>query len=314
MSRTVTITGGSGFVGQLLQRGLSQEGYEVNVFDQLRGPVVNLLRRRRLIDARSPSARRVAVAIRTAQSRAERTLRTSHLLRPGGDDVLADQDALAARFAGSQAVVHLAGIPHPHWPGASAEDFLRLNYDASVGVFEAARQAGVPVFVFASSAQVYMINNPPRIDQLPILESNHLPLPAEGQSAYGFLKGAFERYLGGRCLSGSTQAVSLRLECPGFRSTDASNLYVSTSIENLVGGFSCALSPPDELGFGVFNIADLEVDPGIVDIQSYARTRWPYVPNHTHENECLLSTESAREVLGYRPLRNGHYIDAALVW
>lgn len=34
--RVVTITGGSGFVGQMLQVGLRQRGYEVRVFDQFR--------------------------------------------------------------------------------------------------------------------------------------------------------------------------------------------------------------------------------------------------------------------------------------
>ena len=69
------------------------------------------------------------------------------------------------------------------------------------------------MFVFASSAQVYKINDPVRLDRLPIPESNYLPLPAEGQSVYGFLKAAVERYLAGACQTGSTQAISLRLEC-----------------------------------------------------------------------------------------------------
>ena len=46
MSRVrVTITGGSGFVGQLLRRGLRDRDYRVDVFDRLRGPLVNALRR-----------------------------------------------------------------------------------------------------------------------------------------------------------------------------------------------------------------------------------------------------------------------------
>ena len=35
-ARSVTITGGSGFVGQLLRRGLRARGYRVHVFDRLR--------------------------------------------------------------------------------------------------------------------------------------------------------------------------------------------------------------------------------------------------------------------------------------
>jgi nucleoside-diphosphate-sugar epimerase len=89
---------------------------------------------------------------------------------------------------------------------------------------------------------------------------------------------------------------------------------VSTSVENLLAGFSCAMQPPDGLGFGAFNLADAEVDPAIVDIQAYVRTRWPYAPNHTNGNQCLLSTEKAQRLLGYRPVPNGRYVDESLVW
>jgi hypothetical protein len=32
------------------------------------------------------------------------------------------------------------------------------------------------------------------------------------------------------------------------------------------------------------------------------------VPNHTTGNECLLSTEKAQRMLGYRPIAGGHYL------
>jgi UDP-glucose 4-epimerase len=314
VSRTVTITGGSGFLGQILRRGLATEGWRVDIYDRFRGPLIDLMRRRYLASATSSSGLRVARAIRTMQSRTEPALVRARVVRSRDDDILAPRDHLAARFAGSDAVIHLAGIPHPHWPGASQDDFVRLNYDAAVDVFEATRDAGVPTFVFASSAQVYRIGAPVRLGQLPIVESSYMPLPAEGQTTYGFLKAAFERYLAGACMSGSTQAVALRLEFPGFRSTESSNMYVSTSVENILAGFSCALRPPGDLGFGAFNIADAEVDPAIVDIQAYIRARWPYVQNHTVGNQCLLSTEKAQRILAYRPVTNGRYVDKSLVW
>lgn len=313
-SALITITGGSGFVGQLLRPGLEAAGYRVRVFDRYRGPLVDLLRRRRLIERRAGLLERAAPKVRSSQLRLEQALRRAHLIRPTDDDITGEREALVERFAGSRAVIHLAGIPHPHMPGATDEDFWRLNYQASVNVFEAAKEARVPTFVFASSAQVYRINAPVSLAQLPILESNHLPLPAEGQSTYGFLKGAVERFLDGACQVGNTQAVALRLECPGFRSNGPANLYISTSIENLIAGFHCALRAPSDLRFGTFNIADAEVDPSVVDIQAYIRRRWPYVPNHTTGNECLLSTEKARRVLGFRPAPGGRYIDPNLVW
>jgi UDP-glucose 4-epimerase len=314
MTETVTIVGGSGYVGQLLRRGLTDQGLRVDVFDQFRGPMVDAMRRRYLASTPIAPVRPVARAIRGVQRRTEAALHRARLIRRQADDILSDRAVLAECFSGSAAVIHLAGIPHPHWPGATVEDFARLNYDGSVNVFEATREAGVPRFVFASSAQVYKINDPVRLEQLPILESNYLPLPAEGQSAYGFLKAAVERYLAGACTKGATQAVALRLECPGFRSTGSSNLYISTSIENLVAGFSCALRASDDFGFDVFNIADADVDPGCVDIQAYVRRRWPYVVNQSVGNQCLLSTEKAKRALGYRTVTGGRYIDPRLVW
>ncbi|HSP18928.1 MAG TPA: NAD(P)-dependent oxidoreductase [Myxococcaceae bacterium] len=311
----ITITGGSGFVGQLLRTGLRERGYEVTVFDRYRGAVVDLLRSRTLPGRLAGRPAFISgPRVRRLQHELESRMLAGGLLRPSGDDISDARGVLAGRFRGSAAVIHLAGIPHPLQPGATEADFVRLNYDAAVNVFEAARDANVPVFVFASSAQVYKINDPVRLDHLPILESNHLPLPAEGQSVYGFLKAAVERYLAGACQTGSTQAISLRLECPGFLSPGASNQYISTSVENLVNGFTCALSPPADLGADVFNLADADVSPEIVDVAAYARARWPYVPFEVRGNGCLLSTEKAQRMLGYRPRPGGRYIPAEVVW
>ena len=314
MRPVVTITGGSGFVGQLLRRHLAADGCRVEVYDPYRGPLVDLVRRRFLAASGDPRARRAAVRVRAVQKRAEAALLRSHAIRQSGDSILGGRDRMAASFSGSQAVVHLAGIPHPHQPGATDADFIRLNYVASVDVFEAAREAGVRTFIFASSAQVYGINSMVRIDGFPITEDHPLPLPAEGQTTYGFLKAAFERYLAGRCTTGATQAVALRLEYPGFCSTTAGNHYVSTSIENLGSGVVCALRPPDSIGFEAFNLCDATVDPAIVDIQAYLAHRWPYVPNRTVGNASLLSTEKAQRLLGYRPISGGQYCAPEVVW
>jgi hypothetical protein len=61
----VTITGGSGFVGQLLRAGLSERGYSVRVFDRHRGPLVDLLTRRWF--GLRPRALPLAHAIRRVQ-------------------------------------------------------------------------------------------------------------------------------------------------------------------------------------------------------------------------------------------------------
>ena len=172
-------------------------------------------------------------------------------------------------------MIHLAAIPHPGVRGVTEDDLRRVNFDGSVNVFEAARTAGVARFVFASSAQVYGINDPVCLDQLPILESNRCPTLEEGQSMYGHLKREFERYLAAACLDGQLQASSLRLEYPGVRAVTPANQYISTSVGNLVAGFVCALEAPDTFAFEAFNLADSTVDPSIVDIQQFIRSRWP---------------------------------------
>jgi nucleoside-diphosphate-sugar epimerase len=315
MKRTVTITGGSGYVGQLLRRRLSRRDLEIRVFDQYRGVLVDVLRRRYFGSrTATPWGHRLAFAIRSAQKPTEQALRRTRVIRQRQDDICASRTELAARFAGSDVVVHLAGIPHPFWPGAEPEDFWRLNYEAAVNVFEAAREAGVGVFVFASSAQVYKINDPVRISRFPILESEYLPVPAEGQTTYGHLKAAFERYLAGACQQGGIQGIALRLEYPGFQSRGPQNLYVSTSLQNVGRAFTLALDPPPSLRFEAFNIADATVDPSIVDVQSYLATAWPGVPNYTTGNQSLLSIEKAQRILGYEPFPNGRYVDERLVW
>lgn len=301
--RIVTITGSSGFVGQTLCAHLPRAGFHIRAFDRLSPFRTRLLRRRYLGTAPAGPAAFLSNHIRALQRQLEARLPPTRT----GDDFLDQRNHLAERFRGSHAVIHLAGIPHPFATGACADDFRRINYDGAINVFEAARAAGVPKFIFASSGQVYRINAPVRIDQFPVLESNHLPTLAEGQSMYGFLKAEFERYLAQVAPAGSTQAISLRLEYPGFRSGHPGNLYTSTSIENLINGVVAALTCSDGFAAEAFNLVDAEVDPAVADVQAYLRQAWPQVPNHVHGNGSLLCTEKAQRLLGYRPQPGGRY-------
>lgn len=310
----ITITGGSGFVGRLLRPGLRRQGYEIDVFDPMRGFLVDLLRSRPLGTSTVPLFLSAALKTRRALSGIEQSLVRSRRIRPSKDDILDDSAHLTDRFRGSDAVIHLAALPHPNVPGMTAADYRRINYEGSVNVFEAARAAGVKKFVFASSAQVYDINKPERIEQFPVLETNCLPTLAEGQSAYGFFKGEFERYLREHCRDHDIQAVALRLEFPGVRSVYPWNFYISTSVENTVSGFVQALQTDIPSGFDVFNLADQYVDPKIVNIQDFLKNNCPAIPNHTTGNECLLSTEKARRNLGYDPKPGGTYFSFDLMW
>ncbi|MFA5268010.1 MAG: NAD(P)-dependent oxidoreductase [Methanoregula sp.] len=312
--KTITITGGSGFVGGVIKSGLRNQGYDIDIFDPMRGVLVDMLRHRYLGTSSSRLSRSLAPKIRQAQSRAERLLVKTRLIRPTSDTILDTPDHLTERFKNSYAVIHLAALPHPNVPGMTAADYQRINFEGSVNIFRAAQAAGVKRFIFASSAQVYNINKPFHIEQFPILETNYLPTIAEGQSPYGFLKGEFERYLAQHCNGHDMQAVALRLEFPGVRSLYPWNFYISTSVENTVNGFVRALETDIPSGFDAFNIADQYIDPTIVDIQDFLKKDWPDIPNHTTGNECLVSTEKARSVLGYNPKTGGTYHSFRVMW
>src|SRR6202142_3572207 len=58
-----------------------------------------------------------------------------------------DMDAMTAACRGADAVIHLAGVPgEAPWPR-----ILELNINGGYVVFEAARRAGTPRVIFASS-------------------------------------------------------------------------------------------------------------------------------------------------------------------
>ena len=69
---------------------------------------------------------------------------------PGEEAIQAsvtDLDAMTAACQGADAVIHLAGIPgEASWPR-----ILEININGGYGAFEAARRAGTPRVIFASS-------------------------------------------------------------------------------------------------------------------------------------------------------------------
>ncbi|HOG82728.1 MAG TPA: NAD(P)-dependent oxidoreductase [Smithellaceae bacterium] len=312
--KKIIITGGSGFVGGVLRQGLRDRGYDIEIFDPMKGFWVELLRRRYLGASNASLLRLVSPVIRRTLAGMEWVLVKSRMMVPEADDILDIRDHLIDRFRNSYAVIHLAALPHPFVPGMTPADYQRINYDGSINVFEAARAAGVRKFIFASSAQIYNINKPAHIEQFPILETNYLPTVAEGQSWYGFLKGEVERYMAKNCTGHDMQSIAFRLEFPGVRSLYPWNFYISTSVENTVSGFIQALEKDIPSGFEAFNLADRYIDPGIVDIQNFLKNSWPHIPNHTTGNECPLSTEKARSVLGYSPQKGGTYYSFNVMW
>ena len=130
------MTGGAGFIGSHLVRGLAGKGWSVVVLDDFSsGRMENL-----------------------------EGLVGSESLRVVKGDVR-DRKAVDEVLAGVDAVVHLAGFVDP------AESVRRplfthdVNVNGTLNVLDACVQSGVGQFVFASSAAVYGDSNP-----LPLLE------------------------------------------------------------------------------------------------------------------------------------------------
>lgn len=313
MSGSVVITGGNGFVGQILARGLSERGYGVEIFDRWGGRAVTTLRGRYLATSTSFWGRAFGVVLNQALLSSESVLRSAGVLRPTGDDILATRAALVPRLRGRDAVVHLAAIPRPDHPGASADDYRRINLDGTINVFAAASAAGVRKFVFASSVAVYGFSRGiaagTRIDAFPILETNHRPHRPGENTLYALAKIGVEDHLDAASRTSQTKAVSLRLGAPGFRCSFAPYLGMATSIQNLVDGFHAALRSNWDFHFEAFNLMDQHRDPRrSVDVDAVIRERWPGVPNRIAGDEMAFSTAKIRALLGYRAVRDGTYI------
>lgn len=150
----VIVTGGAGFIGSHLVHKLLDEGHEVTVLDNLStGKRHNL-----------PGHPRLKLVI--------------------GD--VADVEAVRSTLQGQDVVFHLAAVASVQ---ASIDDPLRTqrtNLQGSVTLMEAAKQAGVQRFLFASSAAVYG-----DAENLPISES----LKPKPMSPYAADKLAAEHYL-----------------------------------------------------------------------------------------------------------------------
>ena len=112
---TILMTGASGRIGSMLRTRLARPGRTLRLLDVIPPPAV---------DGVSPGA--------------------------GEEVVLAsvtDLAALTEASAGADAVIHLAGLPGE----ALWERVLEVSIQGGYAVFEAARQAGVPRVIFASS-------------------------------------------------------------------------------------------------------------------------------------------------------------------
>jgi len=169
MSGVIAVTGATGYVGRFVVAELQQRGQRV------RGLV------------RSGSDRRgFAGPVEWVE----------------GD--LRAADALRATVDGAEAVVHLA---YEHVPGrfrggegADLAGWLDANLTGSLRLLTAAREAGVPRFIFLSSRAVFSRREPGRL-----LDESH---PTSPDTHYGAYKASVEAFLGS--FAGDMATASLR--------------------------------------------------------------------------------------------------------
>ncbi|MDQ6795902.1 MAG: NAD-dependent epimerase/dehydratase family protein [Chloroflexota bacterium] len=167
MKRLVLITGGAGFIGSSLARLLVETGDRVRVLDDLS------IGQRAYLDG----------------------VPHELLVAP-----LADEAAVSGAVKGVDAVIHLAaraGIPDSV---ADPLGTFAVNVSQLLGVLDAARRAGVPRFVFASS-------NAAAGDHEPPADETDLPHPV---SPYGASKLAGEAYCQAYAATYGMAACALR--------------------------------------------------------------------------------------------------------
>ncbi len=312
--QTVAITGSNGFIGTILTRSLDPARYRCRGFDRFGGPLYQLLTTRYGQPLPLSKHERRSFRIRlikkawSLQKRALGRLIAKKIIRPGKVNILDPQHQWIQRFQGVDAVIHLAAIPHPHVPNMRPLDFEMVNYWGAVNIFEAAVEAGVKRFIFASSVQVYDLNHfrdwpsfPIREEVADLVQRTQTPHP------YGTLKWKFENYLRERSASRGITSVALRLGHPGIEGSDQHNLWIQTSVENLVQAFDKSLQARLPAGGYVLNICDGEIPAGTGQTELLTREFWPQVPSTCVDTEPLLDLSEARKWIQYAPAFNGNY-------
>ena len=161
------VTGGAGYIGSVTSRLLLDAGHEVVVLDNLSTGVHSAV---------APDSTFIEADIRDAGS----------ILTPG---------------AGFDAVLHFAGLIAAGESMVRPEIYWHDNVVGSLALLDAVRAAGIPRFVFSSTAAVY--GNPA---ELPIPETA-VRAPT---NTYGATKLAFDNALTSETFAHGLAAVSLR--------------------------------------------------------------------------------------------------------
>lgn len=273
----VAVTGGSGKLGRFVVKELSDHGYEVVNLD--------------LVPSRDAIAPFTRVDL------------TDY------GQVVEALTAIDSRYAGVDAVVHLAAIPGPG-VAPNAATFAN-NITASYNVFSAARAAGIQRVVWASSETLLGLpfDTPP--PYLPVDEE----YAARPETSYSLAKHLDEQMAEQFCRwNPSLTMVGLRFSNvmePGdyeaFPSFDADPRQRIWNLWGYIDGRDGAQAVRLALDYNrpgaeIFVIAnaDTVMSRRTADL---AAEYFPEIPvtRELGEHETLLSIEKARRLLGYEP-------------
>jgi len=164
------ITGGAGFIGSNLARGLIERGDDVRILDNLvTGSLANLHDIERAIDQRIGDVR--------------------------------DPNSARGAVRGVDVVFHLAALPSVARSVRDPASSHEVNAGGTLTMLEAARAEGCRRFVYASSSSVY--------GDTPILPK-HEEMPVSPRSPYAASKLAGEAYCRAYARSYDLETVSLR--------------------------------------------------------------------------------------------------------
>lgn len=232
--------------------------------------------------------------------------RWTHITAEAGD-----LGAVAELACGKDALVHIAAIPRP--TGRASVDVFRVNMSAMYAATEAARLAGVPRFVYASSFSVlgYPFFEKPVVPVYLPVDEGH---PVGAQDVYGITKWLGEEIVDAAVRRGVFSAVSLRMpwiQTPetfdaqiGPRRAQAEaarDLWAYLDARDAAAAFVAAVERPIDGHLRVFlSAADSYMERPSSEL---AATAYPGVPfkKELAGNASLIDSSLARETLGFVP-------------
>jgi UDP-glucose 4-epimerase len=214
LTSTILVTGGAGFIGASVVRELLRRGHGVVVLDSGIGAGFG--------NVEGTGARLVKADIRSRE---------------------AVRDALE----GCTAIVHLAAQASVPASIADPLEDAAVNVDASLGLLEAARVAGIRRFVFASSNAVIGGHQPPAHEGL-------VPLPV---SPYGAAKAAIEAYLSAYGQAYGLEGVALRFANAYGPWSSHKNSVVAAFVKAYLGGGPLIVRGSGEQTRDFVHVADL---------------------------------------------------------